>query len=81
MIGGLTNDAVTLQRGTGTQFEMCKKMSSVIGDAVRSELVQISKQGHRRWQNQVQLPDVNSVEGLVLDPPGLNFAFREVEVQ
>lgn len=51
------------------------------GDAVRSGFVQMSKQSHRRWQDQVQLSNVNSLEGLVLDPPGLDFALRKVEVQ
>ena len=76
--GGWRRRSQTGCRGT---VEMCKKTSSIIGDAIRSELVSISKQSHRRWQNQVQLPYVNSLERFVLDPPGLDFALREVEVQ
>lgn len=40
----------------------------------------ISKQSHWRWRNQVQLPDVDPIEGPVLNPPGLNLTLRKVEV-
>lgn len=74
--------AQQISKGVEEPNVVCRNISSIINSAVRSEPVLVSKQSHChwRWRNKVQLPDVNPIEGPVLNPPGLNLTLREVEV-